>query len=264
MGRGSGIPVIRDLNDGIYRITIDRPDQRNALNDAVANGITAGLREAQADPAARVVVISGAGDQAFCAGGDLRASSAGSVFRMDPAHPRNPVSEMFREFERCYVPTIARVNGHALAGGLGLVCACDLAIADERATLGVPESSIGLFPMMILPFMQRTMPRRKLLEWCITGVRWSASEALEAGLLNYVATAGELDNRLDWLLSRVLDKSPVALRLGKVGLSAIQDMTNAQAGEYTQLMLAMMAQTGDAREGFAAFTERRKPVWTGQ
>jgi enoyl-CoA hydratase/carnithine racemase len=118
--------------------------------------------------------------------------------------------------------------------------------------------------MMILPYMLRTLPRRKLLEWCITGVRWSAEEALAADLLNYTAPDDELDAKVDWLLGRIVDKSPTAIRLGKLGLRALQDMTVPQAFEYTQLMLPNMARTRDAKEGFAAFLEKRAPEWTGE
>jgi enoyl-CoA hydratase/carnithine racemase len=256
--------VLVETRGQVQWILINRPERRNALNEAVAAGIANGLREAQGDPAIRAVVLTGVGDKAFCAGGDMQPAADGSPFEADPARPENPVIELFRAFERCGLPTIARVNGHALAGGLGLVCACDLAIASESATLGVPESSVGLFPMMILPYLQRTLPRRKLLEWCITGVRWSAQEALEVDLLNYTAPDGELDTKLDWLLGRIVDKSPTAIRLGKLGLRAVQDMTIPQAFEYTQLMLPNMAKTRDAKEGFAAFREKRSPEWTGE
>ncbi len=256
--------VLSERRGAVQWILINRPERRNALNEAVAAGIAGGLRDAQADPAIRAVVVTGVGDKAFCAGGDMQPAADGSPFEADPARPQNPVIELFREFERCGLPTVARINGHALAGGLGLVCACDLAIATESATLGVPESGVGLFPMMILPYMLRTLPRRKLLEWCITGVRWSAQEALEADLLNYTAPDGELDTKLDWLLARIVDKSPTAIRLGKLGFRAVQDMTIPQAFEYTQLMLPNMAKTRDAKEGFAAFREKRAPEWTGE
>jgi enoyl-CoA hydratase/carnithine racemase len=256
-------PVLSELRGAIQWITIDRPNERNALNDAVVNGIGAALREAQADPAVRAIVLTGSGDRAFCAGGDLKSESDGP-FGVDPSRPRNAVVELFFEFERCGLPTIARVTGHALAGGLGLVCACDMAVATADATLGVPETGIGLFPAMILPYLQRTMPKRKLLEWCITGARWTAEEALEAGLLNYVVPAEDLDAKIEWLLARIVDKSPSAIRLGKMGYQALQDMALPEALEYAQLLLPMMARTEDAREGFQAFREKRRPKWTGR
>lgn len=255
--------VVRERRDRVMWISIDRPERRNALNDAVAAGIADGLRAAGADREVRAVVLTGAGDKAFCAGGDLQASSDDSPFEVDPARPDNPIIELFQAFEACRLPTIARVNGHALAGGLGLMCACDLAIAVRTATFGVPESSIGLFPMMILPYLMRAMPRRRLLEWCITGKRWSAEEALEAELLNRVVEPEDLDAEVDALLATIVERSPTAIRLGKTGLRAIEDMTLPQAFEYAELMLPNMARTQDAREGFRAFREKRPPTFTG-
>lgn len=255
--------VLSEVRDRVARITLNRPAQRNALDDVAAGGIAAALRAAQADPAVRAIVLTGAGDRAFCAGGDLKVDASGSPFEVDPARPDNPILGLFRTFEQTTKPTLARVNGHALAGGLGLMCACDLAIAAETATFGVPETGIGLFPMMILPYLQRAMPRRRLLEWCITGERWSAAEALEAGLLNRVVAPDELDATVDALLETIVARSPTAIRLGKRGFHAMEDMTLAQAFEYAELALPNMARTPDAREGFEAFRAKRAPDFRG-
>jgi enoyl-CoA hydratase/carnithine racemase len=256
-------PVRCERRGRVQWITIDRPEQRNAFNDDVVRRIARALVAAQADDEVRAIVLTGAGDRAFCAGGDLKSDTDGP-FAVDPSRPRNAVIELFQEFERCTLPTLARVNGHALAGGLGLVCACDMAVASSKATLGVPETGVGLFPMMILPYLQRTLPRRKLLEWCITGARFSAEEALEAQLLNYVVPPEALDAKVEWLLGRIVDQSPTAVRLGKMGFHALQDMSLPEAFEYAQLLLPMMGRTEDAREGFTAFRERRPPRWTGR
>jgi enoyl-CoA hydratase/carnithine racemase len=255
--------VLRTERGGALWITLNRPAQRNALNDEVAALIGDALRAAQVDPAIRAIVLTGAGDKAFCAGGDLKAGSQDSPFEIDPAHPENPIIALFKTFEQTTKPTIARVNGHALAGGLGLMCACDIAIAVDRATFGVPETAVGLFPMMILPYLLRAMPRRRLLEWCITGARWSAAEAERAELLNRVVPADELDAAVDELVELIAERSPSAIRLGKTGLHAIEDMTLAQAFEYAQLMLPNMARTQDAIEGFRAFREKRPPRFEG-
>src|SRR6056297_2943901 len=155
----SGAPlVLREVRGAALWITLNRPTQRNALNDEVAALIAEALRDAQADGSVRAIVLTGAGDKAFCAGGDLKAGSGDSPFEVDPAHPENPIIELFKTFEHTTKPTIARVNGHALAGGLGLMCACDIAIAADHATFGVPETGVGLFPMMILPYLLRAMP----------------------------------------------------------------------------------------------------------
>ena len=261
---GAAKPVVRSETRGpVFWITLDRPERRNSINDDVAHGIATALRQAEADPGVRAIVLTGAGDQAFCAGGDLRAGPDDSPFESDPAHPQSAILDLFRTFEQCGLPTIARVNGHALAGGLGLMCACDLAIAVNTATFGVPESGVGLFPMMILPYLLRAMPRRRLLEWCITGARFSAAQALEAELVNRVVPAADLDRELGVLLDQITSRSPTAIRLGKRGLRAVEDMTLAQAFEYAQLMLPNMARTEDAREGFRAFRERRSPKFSG-
>ena len=246
------------------RLTINRPERRNALNEEVCRALAAGVDAAEADPAVRVVVITGAGDKAFCAGGDLKPGADGTPFTIDPARPRHYVIDLFRRLEACTRPVVARVNGHALAGGLGLVCACDMAVGVEQASLGVPETRVGLFPMMILSYMMRIVPRRKLFEMTITGEPFSAAEALELGILNYAVPAAELDERVDWLVARIVDKSPTGIRLGKQAFRAIEDMPLDKAFEYTQLMLPIMAMTEDAREGFAAFNEKRDPVWRGR
>ena len=256
-------PVLYDVHDQAAWITIDRESARNALNDEVAARIAEGLVRARTDPEVRVIVLTGAGDRAFCAGGDLKAGSEDSPFEANPADPRNPIIELFKTFEATTKPTIARVNGHALAGGLGLMCACDIAIATDRATFGVPETGIGLFPMMILPYLHRAMPRRRLLEWCITGERFDADAALEVGLLNRVVAADALDATVDAFVALIAKRSPSAIRLGKMGFHALEDMTLAQAFEYAQLALPNMARTGDAKEGFRAFREKRDPRFEG-
>ena len=257
--------VVESARDGaVMRITINRPERRNALNEDVCAGIAASLDAAEADPGVRLVVLTGAGDKAFCAGGDLKPGADGAPFSLNAADPRHYVITLFQRMERCGLPTIARVNGHALAGGLGLVCACDMAIAAETASFGVPEVRIGLFPMMILSYMMRIIPRRKLFEMTITGEAFDAATARELDIVNYVVPLAELDTRLDWLIARIVDKSPTGIKLGKQAFRAIEDMPLAKAFEYTQLMLPIMAQTEDAREGFAAFNEKRAPRWPGR
>ncbi|MEQ8493511.1 MAG: enoyl-CoA hydratase-related protein [Gammaproteobacteria bacterium] len=257
--------VVLSAREGaVMRLTINRPERRNALNEEVCRALASGIDAAEADAAIRAVIITGAGDRAFCAGGDLKPGADGTPFTIDPARPRHYVIDLFRRMEACSKPIVARVNGHALAGGLGLVCACDMAIGVESASLGVPETRVGLFPMMILSYMMRIVPRRKLFEMTITGEPFSAAEACALGILNYVVPAAELDERVDWLVARIVDKSPTGIGLGKQAFRAIEDMPLDKAFEYTQLMLPIMAMTEDAREGFAAFNEKRDPVWRGR
>src|SRR5437868_2960365 len=149
-GRSAVSEVRRERRGVALWLTIDREERRNALNEAVLEGLREGVAAARIEDGIRAVVITGAG-KVFCAGGDLKPDANGDPFRIDPAEVDNPVASLFHAIIDCAVPVIARVNGHALAGGFGLVCACDFAIAADNAKFGTPESRIGLFPMMILP-----------------------------------------------------------------------------------------------------------------
>lgn len=244
-------------------LTIDREERRNALNEAVLEGLRAGVAAARIEDGIRAVVITGAG-KAFCAGGDLKPDANGDPFRIDPAEIDNPVVALFRAIIDCAVPVIARINGHALAGGFGLVCACDFAVAAESAKLGTPESRIGLFPMMILPWMLRTIPRRKLLEICVTGEPITAAEALQHGILNHVVPPDQLDAKVDGLIASIAASSPAAIRMGRRALAMMDTQRLDASLEYAQRVLPQMARTEDAREGFRAFNEKRAPVWTGR
>ena len=212
----------------------------------------------------RAIVLTGAGERTFCAGGALKPTVDGSPFAIEPGRFDHPVAELFRAMDRCNLPIVARVNGSAFGGGLGLVCACDLAVTTSTARFGVPETRVGLFPMMILPYMLRVIPRRRLLEMCITGELFDAAEALALDIVNYVAPPDELDAKVDWLLARIVDKSPTAIRIGKQMFHAIEDMTLDQSFELTQVVLPIMAQSEDAKEGFAAFNQKRPPQFSGK
>jgi len=257
-------PVKIERRGAALWITIDREARRNALNEAVARGIEAGLDMAEADRDVRAVVLTGAGDKAFCAGGDLQLQADGTPFTIDAADPRHYVARLLRRMDACRLPLIARVNGHALAGGFGLVCACDLVVAREDALVGVSEVKVGLFPMMILPYLLRTVSYRRMMELCITGEAMTAGAAAAENLVNYAVPAAELDTRLDWLLARVVDKSPTGIRLGKQALAKIREMSTDSALEYAQFMLTNMVRTRDAREGLSAFNEKRAPEWTAE
>ncbi|SEI02692.1 enoyl-CoA hydratase-related protein [Paracoccus alkenifer] len=257
-------PVTTARDDATLTITIARESRRNALNADVAAAIMAALDRAESDGGIRAVVLTGAGERAFCAGGDLQPAADGAPFSIDAADPRHYVAALLRRMNDCRLPLIARVNGHALAGGFGLVCACDLVVAREDALLGVTEVKVGLFPMMILPFLLRNTPNRVLMEMCLTGEPITAAEAKPHGIVNHAVPAAELDAKLGWLLARITDKTPTGIRLGKQSLAKIREMSLDAALEYAPFMLANMAQTEDAREGFAAFVEKRPPNWTGR
>ena len=257
-------PVLIERRGAVQWIIINREERRNALNANVALGIQAGLDAAEADRSVRAVVLTGAGDKAFCAGGDLQLHADGTPFPIDAAAPRHYVAALFRRMDSCRLPIIARINGPALAGGFGLMCACDLVVAREDAKLGTTEVKVGIFPMMILPYLLRVVSYRRVMELCITGELISARDAEVENIVNYAVPAAELDAKLDWLLARITDKSPTGIRLGKQALSKIREMSTDAALEYAQFMLANMSRTKDAREGMTAFNEKRSPNWTAE
>jgi enoyl-CoA hydratase/carnithine racemase len=256
--------VLSERRGATQWITINRPDKRNALNEEVVKSISAGISQATASEDCRAIVLTGAGEQAFCAGADLQKNVKGGAFEPDFAHPRHYIVDLFKQMQDCGLPIVARVNGHAMAGGFGLLCSCDMAVAADDIRIGTPEAKIGVTPMMILPAMLRVLPARRLQEMCITAEQFSAAQALEWGVVNYVAPRAELDAKLDWLLGRILDKSPTAIRLGKQAFGAMRDMGLRESLEYAQAMVPVMSSTEDVKEGMKAFQEKRAAVWTGR
>lgn len=245
----------------VLTVTINRPDKRNAMNAAVIAGIAAGWRTAQEDPEVRVIVLTGAGDKAFCAGADL---GGGQGAFQDFSRPNSDYADLLRLTQNATKPSIARVNGTCMAGGMGLLCMTDMAVAAEDVVFGLPEVKVGVFPMQVLSLLQLTVPRRLVAEWCLTGEPFTAAEAKAAGLINHVAPAGELDAKVDWLIGRLVDKSPAAIRRGKYAMRAIHAMSFDEAIAYTEGQIMLTAATEDAKEGIRAFQEKRKPVWTGR
>lgn len=253
--------VLLEKRGSAFWITINRPDKRNALHAGVIALMREGLRQAHADPEVRAVVLTGAGDKAFCAGGDLQP---GKGFSFDFAKPSVDYADLIRDAKNATLPLVARLNGACMAGGMGLLCMADMAVAADHVVLGLPEVKVGVFPMQVLSLLQDLVPRRIMREWALTGEPLSAQEALQWGLLNHVVPAAELDAKVAWLLGRLSDKSPTAIRRGKYAMRAIEAMSFDQAIAYTEGQIALLAMTEDAKEGLAAFNERRKPVWTGR
>jgi enoyl-CoA hydratase/carnithine racemase len=253
--------VICDKRDRVYWITINRPGKRNALDDSVIKAIASGYDDAESDGAIRVIVLTGTGDRAFCAGADL---DPGQNFKFDTSEPTLPYANLLRRAKRCRKPTIARVNGACMAGGMGLLCMTDLAVAADHAVFGLPEVKLGLFPMQVLALLKYLVAPRMLSEWCLTGARFDASQALQAGLVNYVVPAAELDQRIAILCDALASSSPAAIRRGKYVLEAMQAMSFEQAIAFAEGQISQMASSEDAREGLAAFAARRPPQWTGR
>ncbi|MBB4633350.1 enoyl-CoA hydratase-related protein [Sphingosinicella soli] len=253
--------VVHEKRERSFWITINRPDKRNALNAGIICGIRDGLRFAHADPEVRVIVMTAAGEKAFCAGADLQQ---GKGFAFDFSRPNTDYADLLREAQNATLPIVARVNGTCMAGGMGLLCMADVAVAADHALFGLPEVKVGVFPMQVLSLLQGLVPMRTVREWALTGEPFSAEDARQAGLVNHVVPQSELDIKTQWLVDRLVDKSPTAIRWGKSAMRAISAMSFDQAIAYTESQIALLPMTEDAREGIAAFQEKRSPNWTGR
>ena len=243
-------------------ITIDEPERRNPLSTTTMAELLAHTRAAHADPSVKVIVYTGAGERAFSAGGDLS-----SGFVDDPVglhRDRGVLADLFRAMWRGGKPTIARVNGHALAGGFGLAVACDITICVDDAKLGTPEIDVGLWPMMITVSLLRAMPAKAVLELMMTGRILTPDEALRLGAVSRVVTRAELDPVVDEIAAGLAAKSPAVMMLGRDAFDSVLGLDVDSALEHLQAGLTAVALTEDSREGVAAFIEKRPPRWTGR
>jgi enoyl-CoA hydratase/carnithine racemase len=246
---------------GVAHVTLNRPERRNAIGPEMMNELLWVLADAADDPEIRSIVITGAG-KAFCSGGDFAQIAAGGEAGELPV--RGDFKDLLLQMCRTPKPIIARVNGAALGGGLGLVAASTFAVASSDAKLGTPEINVGLFPFMILAVLERVMPRRRLVEMMLAGEILGAEEAQKVGLLNKVVPPEELDAAVDAYIDLVAEKSPLTVRLG---LSAVCDTEALTLEEKLPILserLMACLGTEDAREGLSAFLQKRKPNWTGR
>ncbi len=251
-----------EVSEGRATLTIDQPHRRNPLSVDTLEELLTGTRRALADPAVRVVIYTGAGDRAFCAGADLDGGIFDAPVGMH--RQRGALADLFRLMIRGGKPTIARVNGHALGGGFGLMCACDIVICVEDAKLGTPEVRVGVWPMLISAVLARTIPRRPLLEMMMTGRLLTPTEALELGAVSRVVRRDQLDQEVSDTAAALQARSAAALQLGKEAFWMIGDLGVDAGLDFLSGGLTATLLTEDAQEGIAAFVEKRAPVWTGR
>ena len=251
--------LLEEQRGPVLWLTINREERRNAMNAQVLAGISAAITRVNQTREAQAIVLTGAGEKAFCAGADLQT---GGSFKFDHSEPHQGFANTLRLARASTVPLIARVNGACMAGGMGLMAMCDLAVAARHAVFGLPEVKVGVFPAQVLSVLGDLLPRRVLNEMCLSGEPFSAERALEVGLINGVAD--QVDDALQVLLDKLLDKSPAAIRRGLYTLKHTQHMTFEQSMAFTESQIALFALTEDAAEGQAAFKEKRKPQWTGR
>jgi enoyl-CoA hydratase/carnithine racemase len=254
----------RDLSSGVLRLTIDRPARRNAMTWEVIRGLRAALEEARHDDEVRVVVVAGAGDQAFCSGADLGGMHGDGTGFLETHDARGELAGLFQAMWALGKPTVARVQGWAMAGGLGLALACDLVVASDRARFGAPETGVGLWPYMITVPMVRSMHPKQALDLMLTARVVGAAEAERMGFVSRVVPHQDLDTAVAELTTTLASRSPAVMRLGRDSFYAVWDMAAGPALEHLHAMLTLTNQTEDAAEGIAAFLEKRPPHWQGR
>src|SRR5689334_8233810 len=260
---GSTGELLYEAADGVARVTINRPERRNAMSYGVMHGLRRATARARDDEAVRVVVLTGAGDKAFCAGADLGgiADNAGAA----AAHEgRGLLADLFRDMWSLGKPIIARVRGYALAGGFGLACACDMIVASDDSTFGTPEINVGLWPFMITVPLLRSMPPKTVLDLMMTGRRVDAHEGARLGFVQRVVPVADLDATVDALAAELAGKSPLIMQWGRDSFYRVLELDADAALSYLQGMLTITSQTEDAAEGVAAFAEKRAPQWKGR
>jgi enoyl-CoA hydratase len=252
-----------EVAEGVATVTLNNPDKRNMLSGQMLVELVDAMKTAQDSDNVRAVVLTGAGDKAFCAGADLGGFAA-EVPLVAKHFATDLFLEYFRLMPRLGKPSLCAVNGHVLGGGMGLALSCDLVIAKEGATFGTPEINVGAFPYMIMSIIYRNVPRKKVNEMMLLGERLSAEQAVSYGLANKVVPADEFDAAVAEWAGKLASKSPVLMRLGHDAMYRQQDMAIDDALEYLRSQLSLTFSTEDIVEGVTAFFEKRDPQWKGR
>jgi methylglutaconyl-CoA hydratase len=252
-----------NFQDFLALVTLDRPHVRNAFNDLMLTELLDAFRAIRKMEDVRVVILTGAGD-ILCAGADLNWMRKVKDYTYEENLKDSLVlAECLYTIFSCPKPTIARVNGAAIGGGAGLVAVCDIAIASNEAVFGFSEVKIGVIPACISPYVVRKIGEGACRELFLTGERFSAEKALQVGLVNQLAPAGELDHAVRQKAEQILSSGPRALAACKDLLEKVPAMDLAQAKTFTAEIIASLRGTQEAQEGMAAYLEKRKTPWTG-
>ena len=252
-----------EVADRVATLTIDNPARRNALTMGTFAEMRDALARAKADDGVRVVVLTGAGEQAFSAGADL-SSMAASAGHLELHEARGELGRFIIDIWNLGKPTIAKVRGYCLAGGFGVALSCDIVVAAADAVFGTPEIDVGLWPMMITVPLIRAMPPKKALELMMTGRRVSAEEGERLGFVSRVVPTQSLDAAVDELSAMLAEKAPAAMRLGRDAFYDVLDLDTQHSLRILQSALTIVTGTEDAAEGIQAFQEKRPPKWKGR
>ncbi len=248
---------------GVARVTLNDPDTRNALSAELLGGLIDAFERAREEEQVRCVVLASSHERTFSSGANL-GGFAGDDSLVHKHFGSERFVGLFKLIGEFGKPTICEARGHVLAGALGIALSCDLILASEGASFGTPEIDIGTFPFMIMALIYRNVPRKKANELLLLGERWSAQQALEAGIVNKVLPDEELSAAVDEWAGKLAGKSPVIMRLGKEAMRRQLDMPLDDALDYLRAQLSLALSTEDILEGVTAFFEKRDPQWKGR
>jgi len=245
----------------VEHVALNRPEVRNAYDDRLVNELTDWAKRAAADGTLRVAVLSGRG-KVFCAGADLEwITRARTQGRQEYGRDAAAISGMLHALDTLPQALIGRVQGAAIAGGIGLLAVCDIGVAAEDAVFAFPEVKLGIVPAVVSPYVLAKIGRSAARELFLTGARFSASRARELGLLHTVVPEGELDAAVDGFVRELLSSAPQAVASAKSLIREVTSLPRAAASALTEQVLAERRASDEAREGLTAFLEKRQPPW---
>ncbi len=254
--------LLYEVKDNVAYITINREANRNSISIEAVTLFLENLDTAEKDNNVRVVCVSGAGERVFCSGADLGSGVTENSGEENPAFKN--YAKLLTRIAKFPKPTLAKINGHCMAGGTGFMLACDIVIAKDDAKFGTPEVNVGLFPMMIGALIFRNVLRKKAMEMILLGEKLTAKEALEMGMITRVVPGDQLEPEVQKVLNTITSKSPIGLRLGKEAYRDIETMDLEESIDFLSGKLIEVAGTEDAIEGISAFLEKRAPEFKGK
>ncbi len=253
--------LLYEVRGQVAWLTINRESRRNSISQEMMTVLMQRLEQSETDPEIRAICLTGAGEKTFCSGADLVSTLSGVA---DISAGAQNYAAALKKLSRTSKPTVARVNGPCLAGGLGFMLACDIVIARNDAWFSTPEVNVGIFPMMVGALLYRHLGRKKAVEMVLTARRISAPEAQQLGLITRAVPPDQLDATVEEILEGLAGKSPIGLAIGKRAFYEMADLPFEKALDYLSEQLVKISRTNDAAEGIAAFLEKRKPVYSGR